>query len=190
MGMARNMMSGLCVMILSRWVRIVRFRSMMTLGMIAWFRIVVSRVRVDRVDWVGRVGWWASITLPTFAINSSRMVTGSEIFIENCSVATVKGVLFSISMTIVVNLASGLRISIMTAGIGYFTAIKSCVRVMGRNSDRFDLFRLIGSFFEHYRSLRFIGVGGSIPIRGWGSIGWLRLVVSRCGGMIWFWLMI
>lgn len=185
--MARNMMSRLCVMILSRWVRIVRFRSMMTLGMIAWFRIVVSGIRVDRV---GRVGWWASITLPTFAINSSRMVTGSEIFIENCSVATMKGVLFSISMTVVVNLASGLRISIMTVGIGYFTAIKSCVRVMRRNGDRFDLFRLVGSFFEHYRSLRFIGVGGSIPIRGWGSIGRLRLMVSCCGGMIRFWLMI
>ena len=71
--------------------------------MIAWFRIVVSGVRVDRVGWVG---WWASITLPTFAINSSRMVTGSEIFIENCSVATMKGVLFSISMTVVVNLKS------------------------------------------------------------------------------------
>ena len=69
--------------------------------MIAWFRIVVSGVRVDRVGWVG---WWASITLPTFAINSSRMVTGSEIFIENCSVATMKGVLFAIGMAVMINL--------------------------------------------------------------------------------------
>ena len=75
--------------------------------MIAWFRFVISRIRVDRV---GRVGWWASITFTTFAINSSRMVTGSEIFIENCSVATMKGVLFSISMTVVVNLKGFLKI--------------------------------------------------------------------------------
>ena len=66
-------------------------------GMIAWFGVVISGFMVD---WLG----WASITLPTFAINSSRVVTSTKIFIENGSIATVKGILFSISMTIMINL--------------------------------------------------------------------------------------
>jgi len=175
-------MSRLLMMILSRWVRIMRFWSMMT-GMITWFGMVIPGFRVGRFGGSG-------ITFTALAIHSSGMVTGSQIFVENRSIATVEGVLFAIGMAVMVNLTSGLRIGIMTVRIGYFTTIKGCVSIMRGNSDRFDLFRLVRSFFEHHGSLGFVGMGDSIAVSRWGSIGRFRLVVTRCGGMIWFRLVI
>lgn len=176
-------MNRLLVMILSRRVRIMRFWSMMMTGMITWFWVVIPGFRVDRFG-------GSSITFTALAIHSSGMVTGSQIFVENCSIATMKGVLFAIGMAVMVNLTTGLRISIMTVRIGYFTTIKGCVSIMRGNSDGFDLFRLVRSFFEHHGSLRFVGMGDSIAVSRWGSIGRLRLVVSRCRGMIWFRLVV
>jgi len=92
------MMNRLLVMILSRWVRIMRFWSMMT-GMITWFGMVIPGFGVGRFGGSG-------ITFSTLAIHSSGMVTSSQIFIENSPIATVKGVLFAISMAVMVNLTS------------------------------------------------------------------------------------
>merc|ERR1719367_858109 len=163
-------MSGLVVMILSRWVRIMRFRSMV-IGMITWFM-------------VGMRLWRSSISFTTFTINSSGMVTGSKIFIENSSIAAMKGILLSISMAIMVNFTSSLGISIMTVRIGYFTAIKICISVMRCDGHRFDLFWLIRSFFEHHGTLRFVGMRWSITVSRcmWGSIGRFGFMVSRCRG--------
>jgi len=159
-----------------------RFWSMMT-GMITWFGMVIPGFRVGRFGGSG-------ITFSTLAIHSSGMVTSSQIFIENSPIATVKGVLFAISMAVMVNLTSSLRISIMTVRIGYFTTIKGCISIMRSNSDRLDLFRLVWSFFEHHGSLRFVRMGDSITVSRWGSISRLRLVVSRSGGVIGFRLVV
>ena len=66
-------------------------------GMITWFGMVIPGFGVGRFGGSG-------ITFSTLAIHSSGMVTGSQIFIENSPIATVKGVLFAISMAVMVNL--------------------------------------------------------------------------------------
>ena len=47
---------------------------------------------------------WSGIALTSFAIYCGGMVTGAQIFIENRSIRTMKCVLFSVSMTIMINL--------------------------------------------------------------------------------------
>ena len=61
------------------------------------FWVMIGRLR-------GVVFGWASIALSTFAVDCSGMVTSAKIFIEDCSIWTVEGVLLSISMAVVVNL--------------------------------------------------------------------------------------
>ena len=47
---------------------------------------------------------WPSIALTTFAVNSPRMITSAQVFIENCAISAVKGVLFAVRVAKMVNL--------------------------------------------------------------------------------------
>lgn len=137
------------------------------------FWVMIGRLR-------GVVFGWASIALSTFAVDCSGMVTSAKIFIEDCSIWTVEGVLLSISMAVVINLASSFWVSIMPVRVGSFPAVKASISVMSGNGDWLDFFGLIGSLVKHDRSFWLVMVmvvsRGPIGITGWWSISRLRFI--------------
>lgn len=92
------------------------------------------------------------------------MVTSAQVLIENGSVGAVKGILFAIRMAKMIDSASSFWVSVVSIGVRHFSAIESCVGIVSGNSHRFDLFRLVGSFFQHHWTLGFVGLGRSITV--------------------------
>lgn len=98
--------------------------------MIAWWRFVVSWL----VYWFWRLG----ISLTAVTLSSSQVIACANVFVENGSIRTMESILLSISMAQVVDLASGLFVSVESVIMPSAT-IKGRVGVMSNHFDRLDL---------------------------------------------------
>ena len=82
------------------------------LRLIAWLwrmmRLVVRLWMVRLIAWLRRmmrlIAWLRNISLPCLTVDIVLVVTGSDEFIEEGAVSAVKGVLFSVGVTEVINL--------------------------------------------------------------------------------------
>jgi len=103
-------------------------------------------------SWV--VGLDGSVVNLLTAVNTALVVTGSDVLVEDCSISTFKGVLFTVSVTEMIGLTSCLRISIVSIRIWNTPTIKLCVTLS--NSDRYRLYRLhlIRSLLQQYWACR------------------------------------
>ena len=67
----------------------------------SWFVIGCMWFMISRLFW-----WWVwlSVSMFTMANSCSRVITSSNVFIENCAVRAMECILFSMGMTYMVNL--------------------------------------------------------------------------------------
>jgi len=143
----------------------IRSRFMIRCRCVIRFRLMVSRSRcVIRSrfmigscgcmvrSWV--VGLDGSVVNLLTAVHTALVVTGSDVLVEDCSISTFKGVLFTVSVTEMIGLTSCLRISIVSIRIWNTPTIKLCVTLS--NSDRYRLYRLhlIWSLLQQYWACR------------------------------------
>merc|ERR1719507_2132214 len=101
---------------------IVRLRRMM--------RFVVRLRRMMRLI----VRLW-NISLPRLALDIVLVVTGSNVFIEEGAFSTVKGILFSVCVTEMINLTSSLRVCIVSSRVEA-AAVKAGVGLGYRDGQR------------------------------------------------------
>jgi len=128
------------------------------------------------------------VSITSFADDIALVITGTNIFIEECSVATFECVLLPIVMAIMINLALSLRVCVVSAGV-FVAAVKAGVGLGhgdGQRLDRLDLvWPLLQEDWAHWLGgqirLRLIGGGGGIGVIGRRGVVIARRVIIGSG---------
>lgn len=82
------------------------------------------------------------VSITSFADDIALVITGTNIFIEECSVATFKCVLLPIVMAIMINLALSLWVCVVSAGV-LVAAVKAGVGLSHGDGERLDRLDLV-----------------------------------------------
>merc|ERR1719220_1645552 len=150
-------------------------------------RLVVRLWMVRLIAWLWRmvrlIAWLRNISLPCLTVDIVLVVTGSDEFIEEGAVSAVKGVLFSVGVTEVINLTTSLGVCVVSSRVETAT-VEAGVGLGHRDGQRLDGLHLVRPLLQQDRThglRRVDGLGGLVTGRGRGSIvgiirvlGWSR----------------
>jgi len=165
--------------------------------MVAWMGFVIS--------WLLWRRRWLSVSRTAVADGSSRMIACSYIFIEKCSIWAIEGILLSMGMAYMVDLAFCFNIGINMLVL-LSSTIKVSVSFMSYDFNWTNFFYLMRSFGQEDWFLRSVWSWWSISrlsmsiLWFWMSILWFWMAICRCwmciawsrlrSGMVWLRFMI
>lgn len=126
------------------------------------------------------------------AVDAALVVTCAQVFVEDGAVPALKSVLLAVGVTEMVDLTSGLRISIMSAWVWHTSAVKFAVALGNSDGNWLHRLDLVGPLLQEHRTNGLlIGRLGRWPVTGRFSRMIIRLgrrmirinsVVIRLGG--------
>ena len=134
--------------------------------------------------WGRRVGGWGRLVAVTsHTVNTALVVAGPEILIESGPISAVESVLLPVLVAEMIDLTSGLRVSVVPVGVAT-TTVEASVSLVDRHGQCLDSLRLV-RFLLQQDGLVVGGRGG----RGWGSraVGTSREGHCRHRGLGWGW---